>query len=186
MRLEWIFPIIVLIFYVLGAVMKAREEAQRPKRAGGGQPGKELDRFLEEIERLRREQAGRAQQERDESPQRERPLPVRPPLPPRPVVSARPPVVVAVPVAPPTRVLPVKPLPPPAPVVVAATSARSSPNLLQPVIAMLRNPRSLAAAVILHEVLSPPKGRRPSAGGLADRVPSPPAPPAESTPEPRR
>lgn len=184
MRLEWIFPVIVLIFYVLGAIMKAREEARKPKRVGGGgQPGKELDRFLEEIERLRREQSTRQTQGND-LPPRDRPASNRQATAgsPRPVLPPRPPLVVSAPVAPPPVVPAPRPLPPPPPVVAPMTSARSGPNLLQPVLAMLRNHRSLPAAVVLHEIFAPPKGRRATAGGLAAPVPNQLVPPPESTP----
>src|SRR5258706_69608 len=96
--IEWMVPLVVLVVYALSAILKAKEQAnpqaQPPARRN---PGQELDRFLQEIDRLRRQQenrgptAQRQNAEDEEEPTAQMPVVVvreqRPaPLLPRPVV----------------------------------------------------------------------------------------------------
>ena len=159
---EWIVPVVVLIVWLINTIMKSREEEPvRPRKAGtepGRKPTGDIDKFLQEIDRLRRKSA-------DEQGRTVRPVP---PPPPR-VKPAPPPV---------TRLTPVPRLEAvaPPPVVVQAVEAsaavgsqarplRRAAATPQPVGAkaalhLLRSPRSLPAAVVLQEVFGPPKCRR--------------------------
>jgi hypothetical protein len=175
---EWIVPVVVLIVYLISTIMKSREndEPVRPKRAAGGdnggrKPTGDIDRFLQEIDRLRRKSAA------EQAPV-VKPVPrVRPATPtvsrPRPAqrVRAAAPVVEAVAIEPPPVVTPAVPVTQsefiaPAPVAkqarvaqVTGTEVRQSPGVTA-ALHLLRSPRTLAAAVVLHEVLGPPKSKR--------------------------
>src|SRR6516225_4868154 len=102
LEFKWIVPVIVVIVWVINAILKSREneEPVRPKRPGGGpregrNPVGDIDRFLQEIDRLRQKTA----EERGQPvpPPVVRPVPrARPaptPAPPRPRPAARPPLV---------------------------------------------------------------------------------------------
>jgi hypothetical protein len=156
---EWIVPVVVLIVWLISTIMKSREEEPvRPRKPGtepGRKPTGDIDKFLQEIDRLRRKSA-------EEQGRTARPVP------PPPRVKPSPPVV--------TRAKPVPRLEPaiPGPVVVEAVSASPVANLPRPgratvdrpptgataTMHLLRSPRSVAAAVVLQEVLGPPKCKR--------------------------
>lgn len=207
MQWEWIIPVVVLAFWILNSLIRGNEEkpgkeeqrpglrkekpmSQRPQR-----PKTDMDRFLEEMNRLRQ----RAAEERGETtpssaPEPSRPAPRRQPAakPARRPVS--PPVVrpvpqeIGFPIA--EEILEVeavvyvetaRPVPKqerraqrterfPAAEVVAATSAlpafaqdretRPKPVSAPSALALLRHPESLQQAVILQEILGPPRCRR--------------------------
>jgi hypothetical protein len=170
MKFEWIIPVIVFVVWVLNQLLRSREndEPVRPRPgAPNRSPTNDIDRFLQEIDRLRRKGA----EERGESE--------RPPA--RPVPRARPvppPVQRARPAPRPLEVRPVQSAP--EVVVVEAAPARPAPPAampelrVQPVdrrgdrrpsatataVALLRSPQTLAAALVLQEILGPPKCKR--------------------------
>src|SRR5947209_937247 len=64
MKFEWVVPVIVVVVWLINAIVKAREndEPVRPKRPGVGprearNPVGDIDRFLQEIDRLRQKTA---------------------------------------------------------------------------------------------------------------------------------
>src|SRR5438034_4909941 len=74
---EWIVPVVVLIVWLVSTILKSREKAApvRPRQPGAGdgrKPSSDIDRFLQEIDRLRRKST-------DESNSAERPSPPPPP-----------------------------------------------------------------------------------------------------------
>jgi hypothetical protein len=165
---EWVVPVVVLIVWLISTIMKSREKAEPVRRRAAGEGGRkstgDIDKFLEEIDRLRRKSA-------EEQSQKVRPAPrVRPVSPAVPRVRpARPisrsieaPAVEAVPVVTPAHVA-VEYVPP-----TAAPARLARPavaDLRQSVGAtaalhLLRSPRTLAGAVVLQEVLGPPKCKR--------------------------
>src|SRR4051812_48687963 len=87
MQFEWIVPVVVLIVWLVSTIVKGRQndEPVRPRQPGGGdgrRPTSDIDRFLQEIDRLKR----KAAEERGESA---RPAPPPPPVQrPRPVQPA--------------------------------------------------------------------------------------------------
>ena len=172
---EWIVPAVIGVVWLLNAILRSRDndEPVRPARPAGDRPNAgrgptgDIDRFLQEIERMRRKSA-------DERGESERP---------KPVPRVRPvPQVVAVPRARPV-VRPVRTTEPPPVLVVEApraVAALPQPAAVQPTtrvtrfmdasrrstpgtgmaLNLLKSPQSLAAAVVLQEVLGPPKCRR--------------------------
>jgi hypothetical protein len=190
----WIVLLIPVVIWILSTVIRPEEPPRRrfpprdderaePRR---GRPPGEVERFLEEINRLRR-RTGEEQQRPPETP------PARPEIPrpvPRRVVrptaaAPRPrpqPVSRAVPLE--TQLgnipVPASPSRPPAPVVpargaapvldvipVSRAPALASIALPVPegspaaaIQGLFRNPQTLAAAIILHEVLGPPRCKR--------------------------
>jgi hypothetical protein len=81
MKGEWIVPVVVLIVWLVSTILKSRENAEpvRPRQPGGGdgrKPTSDIDRFLQEIDRLKRKSA----EERGETarPAPPRPKPVQP------------------------------------------------------------------------------------------------------------
>ncbi len=170
MKLEWLVPVIVVIVYVIGWIIKAKEEidakAQKPV---GKAPGQELDKFLQEIDRLRRqnEAAPTAVSRRNDDDDDDEPVIVRPvvrPAPPKPVVARSRPVPTTTPVFP--AVMKSAPLP-----ALRATEAKSpifqttayrsqDRSAVAGVVALLQNPRTASTAIILNEILGPPKSKR--------------------------
>jgi hypothetical protein len=166
MKLELILPVIIFVVWVLNHLLRNREneEPVRP-RAGNPAPNRgatnDIDRFLQEIDRLRRKG-----DERTEPTERPAPKPVpraRPTVQPtpraRPVVPIRDlPTAPVVEVVAPVPVLP-SALQPPAPPRAAQVERRTPPTV-GAVANLLRSRQSLAAAIVLQEVLGPPKCRR--------------------------
>jgi len=183
LEFKWIVPVIVVIVWVINAILKSREneEPVRPKRPGGApqegrNPVGDIDRFLQEIDRLRQKTA------------EERGTAVPPPVV-RPVPRARP-----VPTAAPSRARPprpplaIEPLPvvqpasPAVPIVQPAVSGGrlgDTARTLVPSMAgriaasysidlprvnealkLLRSRQSAATALVLKEILGPPKCRQ--------------------------
>lgn len=169
MRLEWIIPVIIAVVWVLGAILKAKEALDaRPKAGPERNPGRELDQFLQEIERLRRDQESKARQAALEAP-----LVEQEPTVAQPIIIARP-IVRQMPVLPRPRSIPTV-----QPAVVAAPRSNKAiglapaierprpgqkkvdePSNAPPVVRMTQNPQLLAAAIVLQEVLGPPKCKR--------------------------
>lgn len=172
-RFEWIVPIVVFLVYVLGHILKAKEAGQQAQQPAKRNPGQELDRFLQEIERLRRQQENRgpsaqskSDDEDDEMPTEERPVvvvrEVRPsPMLPRVVVQVQP-----TPQTQPQRTRDPEPaertrqvvLPSKAPSV--TYTRRSSVNPAATAMQLLANRKNIATAFALNEILSPPKCKR--------------------------
>jgi hypothetical protein len=161
----WIVPIVVVFFYIVSAVLKARQESEaKPvRKSNGGRGGTELDRFLEEIERLKRDKANRPDEKPDvdttaeekaTAARQKKPVVVRlAPANPR----LRPVVVVAPPPAPPqsrtfSRALDALIV---APVVTPSPNQGRGPT--PAVMSLLRHHKGLATAFVLQEVFGPPK-----------------------------
>jgi hypothetical protein len=173
-RLEWIVPLVVMVVYALSAILKAKEQAnpqvQQPVRRN---PGQELDRFLQEIDRLRRQQESRpptAQRQSEEEEDEEEPTAQKPVI----VVREQRPA----PLLPRPVVLRVQPATPPAPPVAPqfADSAARTPQVVLPSFApnvasvrgtgpnpavmalhLLRSRKIISTAFVLNEILGPPK-----------------------------
>jgi hypothetical protein len=163
---EWtwlIVPLVALLLFLLSQVLnkdRQQVEQRRPQR----RPGGELQRFLEEVRQLR--------QAKEPEPKLGEPVPLYvPPPPPPPVVQQRPEVrrTVAVPVLVGREVLDVLPAnepsaPPqgvsPKPAAALTVAPLVTPSRVAPavrrLVALLRDPRSLATAVLLKEVLDRP------------------------------
>jgi hypothetical protein len=180
-RLEWLVPVIVIVVYVIGWIIKAKEEVDaKAKKPAGKQPGQELDRFLEEIDRLRREQSSKqtpvADIVADEHEDYDRPAPVvirpaprpAPVLPQKPIIIRRPPRLVVETLPPPAPVVPITPAPLPLasrlsaaqPAKPASPASARRISTVAAVMGLLRNPRTVSSALILNEVLGPPKSKR--------------------------
>ncbi len=160
---ELIIAILVGTFWIINMIAKARKEneANEPEQKANGQrPGNELDRFLQEIDRFRRDRSAAAMNSPDEPTEKpatqrpviimpQRPVILRPPVPVlRAVVEQRTPVLpVDAPQPATTRFQPSKPEP-----------ARA-PRKQLPAIRLLKSPESLITAMVLQEVLGPPKCR---------------------------
>ncbi|MBY0525249.1 MAG: hypothetical protein K2R98_17715 [Gemmataceae bacterium] len=205
MQWEWVVPVIAVVLWIISSVIRAPEEPPRDVRrrrlpmgeqpAEPAKPPSEVDRFLEEINKLRQRAAEEPKTvipANPEPPKRprppdaprpipRRPRPIDPPPPRRPMVETLPPkVVVERPVG---TLAPAVPLPPPpVPVVVApvievvaavpasARSGQRSPPAGAPsigasvpitqLLALLHSPKAAQAAILLNEVLGPPRSRR--------------------------
>jgi hypothetical protein len=162
---DWnvIVVIVIAALFILGHVLRRGEEAppRNPRqRLQPGEPPRrtasDVDRFLQEMNRLR--QRPSEPEYRPEPPPPPRPVllvppPERPrrpePIRERPRVQP-PPIILDVPPAsapvPPLRVVPLAP-------------AKVSPVAAQ-LRELLRSPQSLRAAILLQEVLGPPRCRR--------------------------
>jgi hypothetical protein len=170
---EWVVPVVVLIVWLVSTILKSREQNEpvrvKPGAGDGRKPTGDIDKFLQEIDRLRRKTA---EEQGQAAPPPPRVRPVAPP-----VVRARPAprVRAANRVAEPLEVVPVvtqartplasefvAPVQMTKPLAVAQVSMRElrqSPGVTA-ALHLLRSPRTLAAAVVLQEVLGPPKCKR--------------------------
>src|SRR4051812_25159912 len=76
---EWIVPVVVLIVWVISTIMKSREEEPARPRKAGAEPGRkptgDIDKFLQEIDRLRRKSADEGRAARPAPPPVVRPAP---------------------------------------------------------------------------------------------------------------
>ena len=172
---EWVVPVVVLIVWLVSTIVKSREQNEPVRiKPGGGEarkPTGDIDRFLQEIDRLRRKTA-------EEQGQTARPIPrvqaVPPPVPrvrpaPRVKPVLRPAEVLAAesapvvtPVSTPLAaefVAPAQVTKPTGAAQVSRMELRQSPGVTA-ALHLLRSPRTLAAAVVLEEVLGPPKCKR--------------------------
>ncbi len=146
---------------------RTRADARAGNRAAGSQ---DVDRFLEEIDKLRGRKSDDAARPAKAAPvaaKRSSTTPVRAkvkPIPATPVARALPPAF-ALPSGRGVEHLPVAPVlatPSTAPVVTRPTVKRSAPKseFARQMAAMLASPHSLPASIILQEVLGPPKCNR--------------------------
>jgi hypothetical protein len=189
MHWEWVVPVIALVLWILNNLIRSADD-KRARNAQRGaeleneqpaeQPKSDVDQFLEEINRMRR---------RTEPPRRQEPPevlraeePPRPSAPPRPVYvptvvetprperprprpAQRPRTQVARPVVPKPGAEILDVIPVAAPVAphkaptVSAPARQPSPAVIQ-LRSMLRSPGTIQAAIILQEVLGPPRCRR--------------------------
>jgi hypothetical protein len=175
---EWMLPVFIVVVWIVQYILRNREN-EEPVRAPRGKAadrppnrsaGSEIDRFLQEIERMKKKSA----EDRPESPKANRgPLPkvvaavakpprVRPVAPRVQVADAQ-----AVPIIPlerlsastaPAAIRAVGTLPT-APKAVPQARRLLSPAL-EGALSLLRSPQSAASAIVLNEILSPPKCRR--------------------------
>jgi hypothetical protein len=181
MHFEWIVPVVVLVVWLLQQLLRARENEEpvrpRPGAPAQGRGTSDIDRFLQEIDRMRRRPAGESS---------DRPRPAPPPVQrPRPVQAAPVPRVRPVP-----RPVTARSSEPPPEVIVVEAVQRGTPPAVVPVstatpvhvaprvsralgdegrrlapgaraaLELVRSPKSLAAAVLLQEILGPPRCRR--------------------------
>lgn len=171
--LDWIVALVVMGVYALSWVLKAKDQgeqkAQQPNRRN---PGQELDRFLQEIDRLRKQQEARGpskpRMESEAEEELETIMPTRPaPVRETKIVTLLPPPMVFRP--------PTLPTAPAAPVFVEAPPNRTpqiikvpepprrrGPNAASVAVSLLTNPRTVASAFALNEILGPPKCKRRS------------------------
>jgi hypothetical protein len=180
MHWEWVVPVIALVLWILNNLIRNADEKQarnvrRPAEPEGERPAErttsDVDQFLEEINRMRRRSTPQRREEPKQPPVRsEEPAPVfvptvverpRPQQRPRPRPAEKPRTMVAKPVAVQVGaeirdVIPVAP--PNAPTALAPTR-RPSPAVAQ-LWSMLRTPGSVQAAIMLQEVLGPPRCRK--------------------------
>ena|SRR5438105_10029963 len=164
---EWIVPVVVLIVWLISTILKSREaeEPVRPRQPGGGggrKPTGDIDKFLQEIDRLRR----KSTEEQPAQPPRVRPVPTPVPrVKPVPRLKPAEPVVIeaAAIVAPaqiaPEYIAPIAAARAPRVAQVSGTGVRHSPGVTA-ALHLLRAPRTVAAALVLQEILGPPKCRR--------------------------
>lgn len=173
--LEWIVPIVVMLVYALSAILKAKDQGEaKPEQPARRNPGQELDRFLQEIDRLRRQQEARSPAPKNQGLEDEDEELAPPP--PRPVVVFQ--EVRPAPLLPPPLVLRAE-TPPPKQQMDSAGGVARTPQVVKPSAApmvtsfqrrgvnsanlamnLLDNNRTLAAAFALNEILSPPKCKR--------------------------
>src|SRR6059058_2962092 len=81
-KLEWVVPVVVMIVWLINTLIKGREEepaagAARGRRPVERNPSSDIDRFLQEIDRLRKQN----------EPERREPTAAVPVPPPSPVVT---------------------------------------------------------------------------------------------------
>jgi hypothetical protein len=184
LEFKWIVPVIVVIVWVINAILKSREneEPVRPKRPGGGpregrNPVGDIDRFLQEIDRLRQKTA----EERGtavpppvvRAVARARPVPAPAPARPRPVAR---PALVLEPLPVVQAISPAMPIVQPAapagrlgdtartlvPSMAGRVAASYSVDLprVNEALNLLRSRHSATTALVLKEILGPPKCRQ--------------------------
>jgi hypothetical protein len=183
MHWEWVVPVIALVLWILNNLIRNADDkqarnARRRAEAEEAQPAEQsksdVDQFLEEINRMRRRTEPPRRQEPSEVVRAEEPPhpsePARPvyvptvvetprPQRPRPRPAQKPRTLVAKPSG--AEILDVIPVAvPAAPYKPAAVPTRQpSPAVVQ-LRSMLRSPGTIQAAIILQEVLGPPRCRR--------------------------
>jgi hypothetical protein len=177
---EWMLPVFIVVVWIVQYILRNREN-EEPVRAARAKPGdrpanrnpsSEIDRFLQEIERMKKKSA----EERPEPPKANRaPLPkvlptvAKPPRvrPVTPGIKARPADAESVPV------IAIERVPTAAPAAAAIRSVGTLKPSPKPIargqrpatafdiaLGLLRSPHSAASAIVLNEILSPPKCRR--------------------------
>jgi hypothetical protein len=177
---EWMLPVFIVVVWIVQYILRNREN-EEPVRAARGKPGdrpanrnpsSEIERFLQEIERMKKKSA----EERSEPPKANRaPLPKALPAgakPPRarpvaPRIQVRPAQTESVPViaiervpdlaSPAAAVRSVGTLPTASK---AIAPARRLSHALDGALSLLRSPQSAASAIVLNEILGAPKCRR--------------------------
>jgi hypothetical protein len=182
MQWEWVVAVAAIAIWIITSLIRHSEDdsprERRPVSPGGARPPgegtprpvPEVERFLEEIDRMRRRTAEEQRQGRE--PVRKRPdaagvPPVR--RQPAPARSRLPAVVL--PESPPPKAerqspvtlqaVAVEPAAPPVtPLVTPATGPRPQSRAAAQLLAMLAQPESVRTAILLQEVLGPPRCRR--------------------------
>jgi cytoskeletal protein RodZ len=164
---EWMLPVFIVVVWIVQAILRNREQEEPTRtargksneRAGNRNAGSEIDKFLQEIERMKKKTA-------EEKPDTPKPPRVRP-------VSPQPPRVRPV-----TPRIKLQPTPVVAPPVIALQPTVTMPMSKRPVaeapqtfrtrrsagvlgaISLLRTHDSVASAVVLNEILGTPKCKR--------------------------
>jgi hypothetical protein len=158
-KFEWVIPVVVLIVWLLNKLLRGQEndEAVKPARGPATRsPASDIDRFLEEIDRMRK--AGGAPPAAAIPVARPVPVELARAVPAqrlRPAAPVALPALLGLPEPGQTSVQ----VPEAAKPFVSAFVRRRSP-IAETLSAMLRSPQSIRAAVILQEVLGKPKGLR--------------------------
>jgi hypothetical protein len=181
--MPWMMIVLILFVFFVVWVISFLAKVTQPEDPRVARPpgsatrtGSDIDRFLQEIDRLRkRNQEGGEPVRRPAAPPvvtappRPRPVPpvvrpVRPVPPPRPQRPAAPQVVRTLPPVPTIAPLEdyVAPMLPPIPPPPAAQSLQivTPGPALAPLLELLRSQQGKATAVVLQTVLGPPKARR--------------------------
>lgn len=174
----WIVPVIALAVWILLQMRAPDAPPQLPRQRPlegdrPRQPTGDVGRFLEEIERLRRQSAPERREQPPEPVESAGPAAFErpsPPPPPRPTIEkpkVKKPRPVPVTVVAPAATLPildVLPVDPPRPQGAPTVAAPQKPRRVAPATAqltsLLQTPGSLQTAILLQEVLGPPKCRR--------------------------
>lgn len=190
MHWELLVPVVVLAVWVLSHLFRSAEELKE-RRVEPGQPAppeaprSEVEKFLDEINRMRRQPAAprpapppTAMKDIPEvipvEPPRPAPPPQIRPLPRPPAVRAANPTTLQPPRPPQAKQVKTRRVEPPRPVVAPPALTLATPDAAPAVVSfqhapspavtqmlgMLRNPASVRAAVLLQEVLGPPRCRR--------------------------
>jgi hypothetical protein len=177
---QWIIPLIAIAVWILSNLARSKEDKPPVQRRSEDAPQpirrspEEVDRFLEEVRRRKRNAEGPKKPGRTSAPDRPRPGP--PPLPrtptERPRVSERPPPT-SKPLPPPRRqeaeAIPVAEVlevavanqPPRALATLAAGRPTTVPPAVQALKSLLLDRQNVAAAIVLKEVLDQPLCKRP-------------------------
>jgi hypothetical protein len=184
--IQYAIPLVVLAVWILSnlgrsAQQRAEKQLQAPRPAPRpasppAAKGSDIDRFLEEVNQRRRRQ----QQEKSASvrptpaePARPRPRPT-PPVKPRPrvqepilvtqvVLPAEPAIAVALPAAP-VRSRPASLASAVIPATLAGEASARSSATATPLRELLQSSEGLRVAVLMNEILGPPRCRRPLRG----------------------
>ena len=164
---EWMLPVFIVVVWIVQAILRNREQDEPTRttrgksneRAGNRNAGSEIDKFLQEIERMKKKSA----EEKPDAPKPPRVRPASPqpprvkPVTPRIKVQPAPAVAPQVIALQPTVTMPMSKRP-----IAAAPQtfrARRSPGVMA-AISLLRSPDSTASAIVLNEILGPPKCKR--------------------------
>lgn len=165
---EWVIPVFVVIFWLVTTIIKNREREEPVRRRPGAapddsrRPTSDIDRFLQEIDKLKRKALGEP-----EAPTAKPAPPVVKLKPPRVRAANRPPLPRTLADVPVVQVVPVvKPVPSiaaqavPNIAQISRSLDRRGPTAAQAAVALLRSPQSIAGAMILKEILGPPRCRQ--------------------------
>jgi hypothetical protein len=170
---EWIIPVVIAIIWILNAVLRNRDNEEPVRvargklgeRPDGRSPTSDIDRFLQEIEKMKQKSAEptatppKARQVPKVRPVPQGPPRVRPVMPRSkspsleevlPVIVTEQPI--STPIAPTLRSQPASAAP--------KSPRRTASPALMGLIRQLRSPQSAVNAIVMSEILSPPKSMR--------------------------
>jgi cytoskeletal protein RodZ len=166
---EWMLPVFIVVVWIVQAILRNREQDEPTRaaknksgeRSGNRNAGSEIDKFLQEIERMKK----KAAEERPDAPKpppRVRPASPQPPRvkPVTPRIKVQPAPVVAPPVIALQPAVTMKMSQRPIAAAPQIAKVRRSAGVLG-AIGLLRSPNSVASAIVLNEILGPPKCKRP-------------------------